>query len=217
MRARLPAALLAAALLAGAGQAAGRTAEGPAEAAFAAAVAAVRDHDYREAVDLFEALAVAADHDAQYNLALLLRRGLGRPQNFPAALEWAVQAQLGGVRRAPPLVAELRAALPPAEVAAVMARVRAALEVRLQAGDAAAIAQFVDFCLDHLEEPDTQAALIWALVGAALDLPGAAARRDGIAGMVGMDDLLEAQAAAADMFTADRLWARFSQSGAPVR
>lgn len=217
MRALLPASLLAAALWAAGGQCAGWAEEGSAEAAFNAAVAAVRDQSYREAVDLFEALAGTADHDAQYNLALLLRRGLGRPQNFPAALEWAVQAQLGGVRRATELVEELREALPPAEVEVVMARVRAALEARLALGDSAAIAQFVDFCLEHLEEPDTQAALIWALIGAALDLPGAAARRDEIAGSVEVGDLLEAQAAAAAMFEAERLWARFAQADTSAR
>ena len=70
MRAFLPAALLAAALGAGAGQAAGRAEEASTEAAFAAAVAAVRDHSYREAVDLFEALA-RAWVDPEFRAALI--------------------------------------------------------------------------------------------------------------------------------------------------
>ena len=37
---------------------------------------------------------------AQYNLALLLKQGLGIPQNYPEALKWTWLAHLGGVKKA---------------------------------------------------------------------------------------------------------------------
>ena len=49
---------------------------------FNAAVQAVRDKNYGAAYEGFLSLAEAADHDAQYNLAILLRKGLGHPTNY---------------------------------------------------------------------------------------------------------------------------------------
>ena len=67
---------------------------------FAEAVQAVKDKNYQHAVNLFELQAFAAQHDAQYNLALLLQSGKGRPQNYQQALFWAWSAYLGGIEPA---------------------------------------------------------------------------------------------------------------------
>ncbi|MEC8029095.1 MAG: hypothetical protein VX167_00215, partial [Pseudomonadota bacterium] len=45
--------------------------------AYRVAVEAVRDKKYTIAVEHFEILAKQSQHDAQYNLALLLKQGLG--------------------------------------------------------------------------------------------------------------------------------------------
>ena len=47
------------------------------------AVEAVRDKKYTIAVEHFEILAEQSQYDAQYNLALLLKQGLGIPQKYP--------------------------------------------------------------------------------------------------------------------------------------
>ena len=56
---------------------------------FNTAVEAVRAKDYQKAVLIFEAHAIAMQPDAQYNLAVLLKSGKGRPQDFRQALVWS--------------------------------------------------------------------------------------------------------------------------------
>ena len=55
---------------------------------FEKATQAVKDGRYREAIDVFEVLAENNEADAQYNMALLLKSGRGRPQNYSQALKW---------------------------------------------------------------------------------------------------------------------------------
>ena len=64
-------------------------------AAFKEAVQAVKDKNYGHAITLFEEQAKLSRHDAQYNLAVLLNAGKGRPRNYVDALYWSWQAQLG--------------------------------------------------------------------------------------------------------------------------
>ena len=71
-----------------------------AESEFNKAVIFVRDKNFSSAVMIFKSLAEQHDHDAQYNLALLLRKGLGHPSNYPLALQWAWLSQLSGVAKA---------------------------------------------------------------------------------------------------------------------
>ena len=53
--------------------------------AFSTAVKAVKARDYSRALTLFEQQANNAKHDAQYNMAVLLQAGKGRPSNYPDA------------------------------------------------------------------------------------------------------------------------------------
>ena len=68
--------------------------------AFSAAVKAVKARDYSRALTLFEQQANNAKHDAQYNMAVLLQAGKGRPRNYLDALYWGWLAQLGGIEEA---------------------------------------------------------------------------------------------------------------------
>ena len=70
------------------------------DATFNEAVQAVKDKNFRHAVKLFSIQAQNNQHDAQYNLALLLEAGKGAPQDFTRALTWAWAAQLGGIEAA---------------------------------------------------------------------------------------------------------------------
>ena len=56
--------------------------------AFKEAVQAVKDKNYAHAITLFEEQAKLPRHDAQYNLAVLLNAGKGRPRNYADALFW---------------------------------------------------------------------------------------------------------------------------------
>ena len=59
------------------------------DAEYDAAVAFVKQQDYDAAYETFRKLSAHEQHDAQYNLATLLRAGFGHPQDFQEALYWA--------------------------------------------------------------------------------------------------------------------------------
>lgn len=147
---------------------------------FQSAVHAVQAKDFATATSLFEALAQDDDYDAQFNLAILLRAGQGRPQNFVQALEWSLLAQLGGVERAIKLSADLTELVTPDAQAAIFERIDQRLSARLNRGDRSAIMQYIDFNITTLPEPDMQRAYVWSLIASALGVDNATAKREQI-------------------------------------
>ena len=145
---------------------------------FNEAVQAVKDKDFRHAVTLFSLQAESNQHDAQYNLALLLEAGKGAPQDFVGALTWAWAAQLGGIEAAEELADELASYLPEAAISGVREAVAARLQSRIDSGDAKAIPQFAAYHITMLEEADYETAYIWYSIAAALGLEGALDARD---------------------------------------
>ena len=89
--------------------------------AFNAAVKAVKERDYSRALTLFKQQANHAQHDAQYNMALL-QAGKGLPRNYLDAL-WGWLAQLGGIEEAEDLASDILDALTEDDVKAVRVRV----------------------------------------------------------------------------------------------
>ena len=148
------------------------------DATFNEAVQAVKDKNFRHAVNLFSVQADNNQHDAQYNLALLLEAGKGAPQNFTDALVWAWSAQLGGIEAAEELAEELAGYLPEETIGEVRESVQERLQSRIDAGDADAVSQFATFHLQMLEEPDYETAYVWFSISAALGLDGAMDARD---------------------------------------
>ena len=63
-------------------------------ATFNEAVQAVKDKNFRHAVKLFSLQAENNQHDAQYNLAILLEAGKGAPQDFTKALICCVELRI---------------------------------------------------------------------------------------------------------------------------
>ena len=124
---------------------------GSSDATFNEAIQAVKDRNYRHAVKLFSLQADNNQHDAQYNLALLLHAGKGTPQDFAAALNWSWAAHLGGIDAAEELSDELTGYLPEDSVEEVRRLVRARLKARIDNGDPAAITQFATYHLLMLE------------------------------------------------------------------
>ena len=148
------------------------------DATFNEAVQAVKDKNFRHAVKLFSIQAQNNQHDAQYNLALLLEAGKGAPQDFTRALTWAWAAQLGGIEAAEELAEDLAGYLPEKAIEGVRNEVQERLRARIDEGQSAAVTQFATFHLLMLVEPDFEAAYIWFSIGAALGLEGALEARD---------------------------------------
>jgi uncharacterized protein len=167
---------------------------------FQSAVQAVQAKDFATATALFETLAQDDDYDAQFNLAILLRSGQGRPQNFVQALEWSVLAQLGGVERAIKFSEDLSELVTPDAQAAMFERIDQRLRDRLARGDRSAIMQYIDFNSTTLPEPDMQVAYVWSLIAAALGVDNAATKRDEIMAELDTDVILKSQNEARALF-----------------
>ena len=168
--------------------------------AFSAAVKAVKARDYIRALTLFEQQANNAKHDAQYNMAVLLQAGKGRPRNYRDALYWGWLAQLGGIQEAEDIASDMLDALTEDDVKAVRARVGENLESRLENGDINAISQFANYHLTILEEADHGRAYIWYSIAVALNIPDMIERRDDTENDIEAKELARLQTEAKELF-----------------
>ena len=168
--------------------------------AFKEAVQAVKDKNYAHAITLFEEQAKLPRHDAQYNLAVLLNAGKGRPRNYVDALYWSWQAQLGNIEDAGDLAGDIVDLLPPKVADEVRSRVGKTLEARIEAKDILAIPQFANFHLKILAEPDYGNAYIWHSIAAALTLPGSVDARDNAESQLDSKDLVTFQTKTQELF-----------------
>ena len=166
------------------------------DATFNEAIQAVKNKDFRHAAKLFLIQAENDQHDAQYNLALLLEAGKGTPQNFAKALTWAWSAQLGEIEAAEELAEDLFDKIPQKSIEEVRKAVRARLEARIKAGNSDAVSQFATFHLQLLEEPDYETAYIWFSISAALGIDGALEARDNARGNVADEKIIDLQSEA---------------------
>ena len=169
-------------------------------ATFNEAVQAVKDKNFRHAAKLFALQAENNQHDAQYNLAILLEAGKGVPQDFTKALIWAWSAQLGGIEAAEELAEDLTGYLPEKSIEEVREEVRARLEARIKAGSADAVSQFASFHLQMLDEPDYETAYIWFSISAALGLKGTLEARDEARDNVEDERLVDLQSEAGSIY-----------------
>ena len=168
--------------------------------AFKEAVQAVKDKNYALAITVFAEQAKLPRHDAQYNLAVLLNAGKGRPRNYADALYWSWQAQLGGIEDAEDLASDIVDLLPPKVADEVRSRVGKTLESRIEVSDVLAIPQFANFHLKILAEPDYGNAYIWHSIAAALSLPGSGDARDDAESQLDSKDLVTLQTKTQELF-----------------
>ena len=169
-------------------------------ATFNEAVQAVKDKNFRHAAKLFALQAEKNQHDAQYNLAILLEAGKGVPQDFTKALIWAWTAQLGGIEAAEELAEDLTGYLPEKSIEEVREAVRARLEARIKAGSADAVSQFASFHLQMLDEPDYETAYIWFSISTALGLKGTIEARNDARDNVEDERLVDLQSEAGTIY-----------------
>ena len=167
---------------------------------FAEAVQAVKDKNYEHAVNLFELQAFAAQHDAQYNLALLLQSGKGRPQNYQQALFWAWSAFLGGIEPAQELSEDLKNLLPEDSLKVTREKLIETLQDRIDAGDRSALMELALFYKEISEEPNFEEAYLWYSIASAFLLEGAIFERDEAAGKVETKSMVELQERAGTIF-----------------
>ena len=167
---------------------------------FAEAVQAVKDKNYQHAVNLFELQAFAAQHDAQYNLALLLQSGKGRPQNYQQALFWAWSAYLGGIEPAKELSEELKNILPEDSLKMTREKLIETLTDRIDAGDRSALMELALFYKEISDEPNFEEAYLWYSIASAFLLEGAILERNEAAAKVETKSLVELQDRAGTIF-----------------
>ena len=137
----------------------------------------MKDKNFRHAVKLFSLQAENNQHDAQYNLAILLEAGKGAPQDFTKALIWAWSAQLGGIEAAEELAEDVTGYLPEKSIEEVREAVRARLR---RASKREVLMPYRNLPLSTfkmLEEPDYETAYIWFSISTALGLERCALRR----------------------------------------
>ena len=170
------------------------------DATFNEAIQAVKDKDFRHAAKLFLVQAENNQHDAQYNLAILLEAGKGVPQDFTRALIWAWSAQLGGIEAAEELAEDLSDYLSEKSIEEVRKEVRARLEARIEAGSPDAVSQFDTLHLKMLDEPDYETAYVWYSISTALGLDGALEARDDARDNVDDEKIVELQSEAGTIY-----------------
>ena len=168
---------------------------------FAKAVQAVKDKNYQLALNLFELEAQKTEFEAMYNLALLLKAGKGRPQNYVNALYWAYLAQLGGIALAEDLIDDLTDILDEKQRAPILARVEAQLVGRINKGDFEAIPQYADYLISLLEEPNYEKAYQWYVIAVALNLPDMMELRDEMESKLEKEKIPELQEISTTLFS----------------
>ena len=164
------------------------------------AVQAVRDKNYGAAYDGFLVLAEAADHDAQYNLAILLQKGLGHPTNYSQSLKWAWLADVGGNAKASKLCEELVEIIPDDTKETIRLQVKKVLDSRFEEGDSKVILQLAEYHLSIVIEPDYKSAYALRALAAAIGVKKALELRNEIEAELEPADLIEAQQMAATLF-----------------
>jgi hypothetical protein len=167
---------------------------------FQEAVKAVKEKNYAHAYSLFELQAQAAQHDAQFNLALLLKSGRGTPQHYPDALMWSWLSYLGGIEKSKMLADEVIEFLTPDMISAVREKIAARLRQRIDNGDKDAVMQFARYHLEIAEEPDYQQAYFWYSIAAAIGIEGSLQARDDAAENLDTEQVLATQEEARSTF-----------------
>ena len=167
---------------------------------FEKASKAVKSKNYLEAIDIFETLADAYEADAQYNLALLLKSGRGRPQDYKNALKWGWLALLGSIEPANKLVDEIKDMMPEPNLRVIRKEVKDYILNRAEQGNHIAISQMGDYFLKVPENPEYKDAYLWFVIASAFQIEGSRQKRDRVEKEIEGKDILKIQGKALEIF-----------------
>jgi hypothetical protein len=167
---------------------------------FEKASKAVKVKNYSEAIDIFEKLADNYESDAQYNLALLLKSGRGRPQDYSNSLKWGWLALLGSIEAADKLVGEITSMMPEPNLRAIRKEVKEYIQSRAEKGNRTAISQMGDYFLTVPEKPEYKDAYLWFVIASAFQIEGSLKKRDKVEKEIEGKDILKIQGKALEMF-----------------
>jgi TPR repeat protein len=160
----------------------------------------VKSKEYEKALKIFEQLANSNEHDAQYNLAILLKAGKGKTKNYTDALYWSFLSKLGEIPEANDLVDDLIDLLPEKTVEEIRQKVKTQLENNVESGGKESIMHLGRFFLDVVTEKEYASAYKWFTVGAALGLNQAIALRDDVEEELTPEQIVEEQENAEKLF-----------------
>ena len=172
----------------------------------------VKARQYEKAIKIFENLAKSSEHDAQYNLALLLKAGKGATKKYKTSLYWAFLAKLGWLipkntdetkehlSQAKELVEDLIDLLPEKTVDTVRSDVKTYLDKKIEEGNQKAIMHLGYYFLEVVSEKQYASAYKWFTIGAALGIEGAGKIRDEVEKELLPEDIVEGQEKAEESF-----------------
>ena len=163
-----------------------------------------KSKNYRRAFNRFLEIATKDDFpQAQFNLAVMLKLGQGTLQDYGEAYKWCVLAELNGLEKAKKYQERLKDLLTEKRHEKLHQEVAKLLEKNIYSGSKKHIIQLSRWLtrepFDDKENLDL--ALIWSLVGSALDLDGATEIRERLAEDLDMDELEKIQSKARKIFT----------------
>ena len=160
----------------------------------------VKAKKYEEAIVIFEKLANNHEHDAQYNLAVILKAGKGKTKKYTDSLYWAYLSKLGDISEADNLISDLTDLIPEKTVDTVREKVKVYLEKSVENGSEISIMYLGKFFLEVVEEKEYSSAYKWFTVGAALGLENAVILRDDVEEELSPDEIIEEQDKAEEFF-----------------
>ena len=160
----------------------------------------VKSKKYDEAILIFEKLAKNSEHDAQYNLAVILKAGKGKTKKYTDSLYWAYLSKLGNISEADDLVSELIDLVPEKTVETIREEVKVYLEKSIENGSETSIMQLGKFFLEIVNEKEYPSAYKWFTVGAALGLENAIEMRDEVEEELSPEEIIEEQDNAENFF-----------------
>ncbi len=170
------------------------------------AVQAVKNRQFQYAVQLFTKLSEAPQYDGQYeaqfNLAVLLKQGKGRPQNYAEAMYWARRAELGGIEKAKFLADDIDDLITDDQHDEIRERIKISLLREIDAGAISVLPQLASFHILLLEDHDYEQAYVWFSLAVALDLPELEEKRSEMEDELDIEQVAELQKETGRLFDA---------------
>ena len=167
---------------------------------FQKGVDAVKEKNYEIAADIFEELASLGDIDAQFNLAILTRNGLGRAQNYSDALYWTWLSFTGGLEKSEKVLEKILELVPEDSQQEISESVSSYILDQINSGNRKALMHYGKYYLDVLSDADYSKAYLFYSIASAFGEQGAKEKRDKVLDDMDNDRIVEIQSQASVMF-----------------